>query len=181
MISRQSPEGQLLTVTWRTILSMAATVSEQYRWILTGIAAILGLMVANLDSIERVVHNTYLKWSLSLLIVSVVLASIAYLLSTTLKVRNDAIHQLEKILGSVEAQEIMSQMTAEQSEVRQRLCEPLFGPMKWLAARAVEKSGNDPFATEIGGITLMLWQAYAMWLSITLAAVGLIVLVTGLN
>jgi hypothetical protein len=181
MIPKQSPEGQLLTVVWRTILGMAAPVSEQCRWMLTGIAAILGLIVANLGSIQKVVHDAHLKWSLSLLVVSVVLASIAYLLSTALKLRNDVTCQLEKILGSVQAQAVLSQMTTEQSEVRRQLCEPFFGPMKWLMVKAVNKGANDPFAVEKGGITFMVWQAYAMWLSIAVAAVGLIVLVIGLN
>lgn len=181
MITKQSPEGQLLTVTWRTMLSMAGPVSEQYRWMLTGLAAILGLMVANLDSIQKVVCDGHLKWSLSLLVVSVVLASVAYLLSTALKARNDVAYQLEEILGSVEAQGVLSQMTADQSEVRRQLCSPFFGPLKWLMVRAAEKGANDPFAMEKGGITLIVWQAYAMWLSILLAAAGLIVLVIGLN
>lgn len=181
MITKQSPEGRFLTVTWRTMLGMAGPVSEQYRWMLTGLAAILGLMVANLDSIQKVVHNDHLKWSLSLLVVSVVLASIAYLLSTALKARNDVMYQLEQILGSVEAQADLSQMTTEQSEVRRQLCKPFFGPMKWLMVRAAKKGASDPFAMERGGITLMVWQAYAMWLSILLAAAGLIVLMIGVN
>lgn len=181
MITKQSPEGQLLTVAWRTILNMAAPVSEQYRWMLTGLAAILGLMVANLDSIQKVVCDSHLKWSLSLLVVSVVLASIAYLMSMALKARNDVMYQLEQLLVSADAQAVLSQITANQSEVRQQLCRPFFGPMKWLMVRAAEKGANDPFAMEKGGITLIVWQAYAMWLSILLSATGLIVLVIGLN
>lgn len=181
MITKQSPEGQFLTVTWRTMLSMAGPVSEQYRWMLTGLAAILGLMVANLDSIQKVVCDSHLKWSLSLLVVSVLLASIAYLMSTALKARNDVMLQLEKILGSADAQAVLSQMTTDQSEVHRELCKPFFGPMKWLMVRAAEKGANDPFAVEKSGIALIVWQAYAMWLSILLASVGLIVLVIGLN
>lgn len=181
MITKQSPEGQLLTVTWRTILGMAGPVSEQCRWMLMGLAAILGLMVANLDSIQKVVRAGHLKWSLSLLVVSVVLASIAYLLSTALKARNDVMYQLEQILGSKEGQVVLSQMSTDQSEVCRQLCKPFFGPMKWLMVRAAEKGANDPFAMEKGGITLIVWQAYTMWLSIFLAAAGLIVLMIGLN
>lgn len=181
MIPKQSPEGQLLTVAWRTVLGLAGPVSEQYRWLLTGLAAILGLMVANLDSIQKVVHDANLKWSLSLLVISVVLSSIAYLLSTALKVRNDVMYQIEQVLGTAEAQAVLSQMTTEHSEVQRQLTEPFFGPMKWLMVRAVNKGSNDPFAIEKDGITLMVWQAYAMWLSIILAAFGLIVLVIGLN
>ena len=116
-----------------------------------------------------------------MLVVSVLLASIAYLLSTALKVRNEVMYQMEKMLNSVEAQAVLSQMTTEKLELRRQLCKPFFGPMKWMMVRAAEKGANDPFAIEKGGITLMVWQAYAMWLSIVLAAIGLIALVIGLN
>lgn len=181
MITKQSPEGQYLTVAWRTMLSLAGPVSEQYRGMLTGLAAILGLMVANLDSIEKVVCDSHLKWSLSLLIVSVLLASIAYLMSSALKVRNDVIYQLEQMLGSADGQVVLSQLTADPSELRRQLCRPFFGPIRWLMERGAKKGANEPFLMEKGGITLIVWQAYAMWLSILLAASGLIVLVIGLN
>ncbi len=181
MITKQSPEGQILTVIWRTMLNMAGPVSEQYQWMLTGLAAILGLMVANLDSIQKVVYHGHLKWSLSLLVISVVLASIAYLMSTALKARNDIMYQLEHVLLSPEVQAVWSQVTTEHSEIRRQLCKPFFGPMKWIMVRSGEKGAKDPFATEKGGITLIVCQAYAMWLSILSAAAGLIILVIGLN
>lgn len=181
MITKQSPEGQILTVIWRAMLNMAGPVSEQYRWMLTGLAAILGLMVANLDSIQNVINGDYLKWSLSLLVVSVLLASIAYLMSTSLKARNDVMYHLEQILGSEEGQAVLSEMKMNQLEFQRRLSKPFFGPIKWLMLRSAKKGANDPFAMEKGSITLIVWQAYAMWLSILLAAVGLIVLVIGLN
>ena len=181
MIQKQSPEGQFITVCWRTILDMAGPVSEQYRWMLTGIAAILGIMVANLDSIQKVVHDAHLKGSLCMLVASVVLASIAYLLSIALKARNDITYQLEKILGSEQAQAVLAQMTTDQSELRQQLCKPFFGPMKLIMSRSAEKGANDPFAMEKGGITMIVWQTYAMWASVALAGVGLIVLVIGLR
>jgi hypothetical protein len=181
MIQKQSPEGQLLTVCWRAILSMAGPVSEQYKWLLTGIAAILGLVVANLESIQKVVHDAHLKSALCLLIASVLLASIAYLLSTMLKARNEVMSTLEQTLGTAQAQAVLSQMKTDQSLLHEELCRPFFGPLKFLMKKAAEKGANDPFAAEKGGIALVVWQAYAMWLSIPLAAVALVVLVLGLR
>ena len=181
MIQKQSPEGQFLTVCWRTILGMAGPVSEQYRWMLTGIAAILGLMIANLDSIQKVVCEAHLKVSIALLVISAVLASIAFLLSAALKARNDVIYQLEQILGTEQAQSVLAQIKTDQSELREELTKPFFGPMRLIMRRSAEKGANDPFAIEKGGITLLVWQAYAMWLSLALAAVSLIVLVVGLR
>lgn len=181
MIEKQSPEGQFLTVCWRTILDMAGPISEQYKWLLTGVAAILGVIVANLESIQRVVCDANLKISLCLLIASVLLAAVAYLLSIMLKARNDVASKLEQILGTEQAQALLAQMTIEQSQLREELCKPFFGPMRLLMRRAAERGANDQFAAEKGGITLVVWQAYAMWVSLPLAAAALIVLVVGLK
>jgi hypothetical protein len=181
MIEKQTPEGQFLTVCWRTTIGMAGAVSEQYRWLLTGIAAILGLIVANLKSIQGVVDDAYLKSSLCLLVASVFLAAVAYLLSTSLKLRNDVCSQLEQVLGSKEAQAVMQRMTAAQSELQKELCGPFFGPMKWIMAKAAKNGALDPFAIEKSGIRLIVWQAYAMWISMLLAAVALALLVFGIK
>lgn len=181
MIEKQSPEGQFLTICWRSIIGMAGAVSEQYRWLLTGMAAILGLIVANLNSIQAVVSDAYLKSSVCLLVASVFLASIAYLLSSSLKVRNDVSQQLEQVLGSDQAQAIMRGITANPVEMRRELCRPFFGPMKWIMTKATERGASDPFANEKGSIRLIVWQAYAMWVSVLVAAVALTILVLGIK
>jgi hypothetical protein len=181
MIEKQSPEGQFLTVTWRTILGMAGPISEQYKWLLTGIAGILGVVVANIESMQKSVSSTCLKIALCMLIASVLLAAIAYLLSTMLNARNDVVAKLENIFGTAEAQVLISQMSIEQSQLREELCKPFFGPMKFLMKRAAERGATDQFSAEKGGITLVVLQAYAMWLSLPLAAAALIFLVAGLK
>lgn len=181
MITKSSPEGRFLTVCWRVTLGMAGAVSKQYRWLLTGIAAILGLIVANLDSIQKIIHDAFLASSVCLLVASVFLAAIAYTLSTALTLRNKVSAQLEQILGSEEAQKVMAQMTTEASELRGELCSPYFGPMKWLMASSAKKGAADPFFIEKSGIRLLVWQTYAMWLSVIFASAALVVLVWGLK
>lgn len=181
MITKHSPEGQLLSATWRTMLGMAGPVSEQFRWILTGQAAIIGLMVANLDSLQKVVSPGHLRWSLGLLVISLVLASFAYLLSVSLRARHDVMAQFERLLGSPEGREVLSRMTMEQADFLRQFSAPLFGPLKWFMLRSARNGAKDPFAVEKGGISLMVWQAYAMWLSVALAAAGLFSLVAGLG
>ncbi|HEY8996183.1 MAG TPA: hypothetical protein VIM71_16070 [Lacunisphaera sp.] len=181
MIKKESPEGQFLTVCWRAIIGMADTVCEQYRWLLTGIATILALIVANLNSIQGVVDDAYLKTSVCMLVAAVFLASIAYLLSAALKARNEVVNKLEQVLGTSEAQSVLEHMTTDASELRQELCRPFFGPMKWIMVRSAERGALDPFEIEKSSIRLIVWQAYAMWLSMLLAAVALSVLVLGIS
>jgi hypothetical protein len=180
VITKQSPQGQLLTVTWRTLLSMADRASDQYRWMLTGLAAMLALVVANLDSLQKVVSGGHLKLALVLLIVSVALAAVAYMLSTSLIARNEVMNKLEAVLSSVEGKALLSQTSLADPELRREVCSPFFGPMKWIVVRSMEKGARDQFAGERGSIFLLVWQAYAIWASVAVAAASMITLVLGL-
>jgi len=181
MISKQSPEGQYLLVLWQTMIGMAGPISEQYRWMLTGIAAVLAVLIANLKSIQEVVWDGYLKASLCLLVTSVFLASVAYLLSSALKFRAEVSKQLEVILSSPEAKAVIAQIQMDPAALRTEMCRPFFGPLRWLMTRAAERGALDPFSLEKGSIRLIAWQTYTMWASMILAALSLAILVFGIR
>ena len=181
MITKETPEGKVLLVTWRTIIGMSATVSEHYRWIVTGIAAVLAVVIANLKPIQEVVHDGYLKTAVSLLVVSVFLSSVAYMLSLALKVRVEVMDKVEGILTSPAGQSVMADLKVTVPELNAEMCRPFFGPMKWLMLRAAQKSALDPFSAERGSIRLLVWQAYAMWASLLLATLSLALIVLGLR
>lgn len=181
MIQKETPEGQFLLVVWRTMIGLAGPISEQYRWMLTGIAAMLAVIIGNLNSIQDVVNTSMLKVSISLLVASLLLASVAYLLSMALRVRSETISRLETILGTEGAKNVLSQIKMEPKTLQMEMSKPFFGPLGWLMRSAARKSGNDPFFTEKGSIRMIVWQAYAMWLGMILAAVALALLVGGLQ
>ena len=181
MIQKNSPEGQFLLVVWRTMIGLAGPISEQYRWMLTGIAAILAVIIGNLKSIGDVVESSMLKASIALLVASLLLASVAYLLSVALRMRSETMNQLEAVLGTDAAQNVLSQIQMEPREMNIEMSKPFFGPMGWLMRSAARKGGNDPFFGEKGSIKLIVWQAYAMWGGMILAAVALALLVAGLQ
>lgn len=181
MIKKESPEGQVILVLWRTMIGMSGPVSEHYRWMLTGIAAVLAVLIANLKSIQEVVGDVYLKSAVCLLVASVFLASVAYLLSAALKVRAEVTNQLEQILSSPQAQTVMGQIEMDAATFKKEMCQPFFGPLGWLMRRAAETGAADPFSAEKGSIRLIVWQAYAMWISMILAALSLTILVFGLK
>ena len=103
MIKKESPEGQIFLVLWRSILDMAGPISEYYRWILTGVTAILALIVANLNSLLQAVEKGYLKAAIILLVVSISFGFISYVLSVSVKLRVEISKRLEPVLGSPEA------------------------------------------------------------------------------
>src|SRR3569623_1017507 len=100
MIQKNSPEGQFLTIIWRSMMSHAPAVSEQYKWILTGTAAILGVVVGNLKSIEEVVGAPFFSISLCSLVGSLFMAAVAYMLSMSSSFKYDAAVKFEEKLHS---------------------------------------------------------------------------------
>jgi hypothetical protein len=147
----------------------------------TGIAAVLAVIIANLQSILEVVSDGHLKTAVSLLVGSVFLASAAYLLSSALKVRNEVANELERILGSPGVKTVLSQIQMDPAAMRAEMCKPFFGPLGWIMKRAAQKGALDPFNMEKGSIRLIVWQAYTMWLSMILAVVALAALVFGIR
>lgn len=181
MIQKDSPEGKLLRVTWRSIIGMAGPVSEQYKWTLTAIAAALALIISNLESLQKVVADGYLKGSLTLLVLSVLLAAIAYMLSEAVKLRAEVTNHLESVLSTPQAQEVLGQIRLDPKTFMAEAAKPFFGPLGWLMRRGAEDGGTDPFSTEKGSIKLIVWQAYTMWAGLVTGAIGIVVLILGLK
>ena len=181
MITRESPEGRFLVVVWRAMIGMSGTVSEQYRWLLTGIAGVLSVLIANLKSLREVMYDASLKWSLCLLVGSVLFAAAAYLLSAATKAQAEIAAKLDAAVDSPAIKAALDQATLDPVKFREELCRPFFGPLGWIMRRAAEKGARDPFAQEKGSIRLIVLQAYAMWVGIFFAALSLLILVCGIR
>jgi len=163
------------------MISFSGPISEQYKWMLTGIAAIVGVVLANLSSLQAVVSDGYLKSSLSAMVASLFMAAVAFMLSMGLRFRNEVVGQLGQVLGTPEAQSVLEQFTLPAEEVRKEMCRPFFGPLGWIMSSAGKRGANDPYVVETGAIRLIVWQAYAMWVAMILMALALTLVVLGLK
>jgi hypothetical protein len=180
-VTNGSPEGKVLQIVWRCMIGMAAEVSEMYRWVLTGIAAAIALVLANLSSIESVIGPMSLRVTMALLTISFASAALAFILSQALKLQNEMIQRIVPILQSGQCQELFTRFSLTPREFVDELCKPFSGPLGWIVRRSGEKGINDELAKEKAGIALIVWQAYAMWLSLLFAAAALIAVVVGVT
>ncbi|MBI4791383.1 MAG: hypothetical protein HY789_01265 [Deltaproteobacteria bacterium] len=181
MIKKESPEGQIFLVLWRSILDMAGPIAEYYRWILTGVTAILALIVANLNSLLQAVEKGYLKAAIILLVASILFGLISYVLSVCVKLRVEISKRLEPVLGSPEAKSVIAQIQLEKEEFIAEMRRPFVWPIDRLMQRAAEKGSEDNMSSEKGSIKLFCWQAYAMWCCLFFAASSLFVLAIGMK
>src|SRR5690606_23023523 len=140
-----------------SIIRMAGPISEQYRWLLTGIAAVLAVMIANLQSIQSVVQDGHLRIALGGLVISVLLASLAYMLSMAVRVKGEVTAALENEFSTPKGEEVVARAVANMGAERlaEEVRKPFSGPLYWLAKRSAKKGADDPLSIEKGSIALI--------------------------
>lgn len=141
----------------------------------------LTLIIVNLDSIKSVMYGGFLRYSIITLIVAIFFATIAYLLSMAVKIRNDVSQQLEGILHTPLGLDTMSKMEMNQEEFKKELSSPFFGPIAWIFKRSYDKGIKDELNNEKGGLKLVMFQSYSMWVSILLSSTAFILIAVGIK
>lgn len=181
MITKESPEGQFLHVIWRTIIGASSAVSEQYKWMLTGIAAVLAVVIGNLEPIQKVIGHSYLKGAIALLAIAVVLAAIGYMMCEAVKMRAAVNARLEQVLSDPQAGTVLGQIRIEQRALLEEVAKPFFGPLGWLMRRGAEKGAADSLHVDKGSIHLIVWQAYVMWAALAAYAFEIFIIILGIK
>jgi hypothetical protein len=180
-INRYSPEGQFLKFIWNTTASIAEPVADLYKWTLSGIAAILALVIANIDSVASSIASANLKWGIIGLVLSLLLGVFAHNLAVAVKFRRELGEHIDTTLTTEEGVEVIKRMECDPRILIEHLSAPYFGPLKWLTKRAGEKGLADQLSSEKGTITLMCTQVYIGFCHYLLGAIGIIVLASGVE
>jgi len=69
------PEHVFKKVVWRSTLALSESMEQATTWSITGIAAIVALLISNLDSVGKLVSPEGIRWSLILFTASLVVGS----------------------------------------------------------------------------------------------------------
>jgi len=173
---RNSPEGQWLRARWNLILGMTPLSVDYTKWMATGIAAIVAVILANLDSITKQVYPVYFKWGTSLLIISLMTASLACLLSLSLSAGVKARKKAEKL-----EQQNDTESAVITTDTLNALKQPFWGFLRWVINRSIKKAIDDPFYAEKSSIFMTCIVSLLILGTVAFATIGLILLVVGLN
>jgi hypothetical protein len=71
------PEHVFLKIIWRSTLGLSVSMEQATTWSITGLAAIIGLFISNLDSVGQLVSRQGLRWGLILFTGSLVIGALS--------------------------------------------------------------------------------------------------------
>jgi len=134
-----SAEQKFLRTVMVSTFEITKPAAESATWFLTGSAAIVGLLVANADSVSKIVSIGALKGGLICLVISMMCGVIVRMLAVSIHHRIKSVEDLSAYLASEEGKNIMSQMSIPVEQLREKMAAPFLWPLN----RAMLKGAND--------------------------------------
>jgi hypothetical protein len=176
-----SSDQHLVRLTYIGVLSTAEPVGEFSTWLLTGTAAILGLIIANISSISPAIWGIGLSWGLALLTISIVAGVIAKQLGIAIR---NAVALTEALYTELQTQEgaaTLQTAGTDSETLAIELAKPFIWPFKSMMENATLMGAKDPLSGEKRLIKYFCIQLYASYLQGGLAALGLLFLAFGIK
>lgn len=176
-----SPLQKFLRYIYLHTLSAAGASAEQSKWLITGTAAILGLLVANLASIHEVVSSWAIKWGILLLTISMLIGVVVVLMSIAIKQAVLVTDALYKKFAEPEGKASIEGITEKLEIIIESMIEPYYGPFKCYMRMCAYRGASDFLATEKRSVRMVCTIIYLSLAQGILGACGLIALVIGIK
>lgn len=177
-----SDEGKLIRpdqifkkIVWRHTVSISHTMEQATTWSITGVAAIVGLFISNLDSVGGIVSSIGLRWFLISFTASLIFGAISKQIGMALGKGLEIIEKMEKLLYSEHGQALMKQMSTPPRELIKEIAEPFFWPLSNYMGRSGFKGIEDYLSADKRFVKLFCTQLIFVYLHGITAAAGLIV------
>jgi hypothetical protein len=176
-----SPEDKFLRIIWTYTTLVAAEAVIQVRWITTGIALLLGLLIGNLKSLYEVEYSAHLRFGICALALSLLSGVICVNMASVIQTLTKVGEQLASELESPDSEEIMKEMTITPELLFSKIYEPFRNPLRWLLYRTSRKSAAKTLSFERGNIRRIEWMIYLSITQTIAALLGIMALATGLK
>ena len=167
-----------LKIAWRSTISLSGPMDQATTWSLTGIAAILGLLISNLDSVSKLVTPDGLRWCLWLFTGSLVAGALSKQLGMAVVSGVEMLQKFEGLLQSPQGQELMNAIEAPASQLVNEMAQPFWWPLSALMRKGGELGMRDYLSSDKRMVRLFCWQLLFVYAHGGLAAAGLLAVAT---
>jgi len=137
------PEHIFKKVIWRSTLAVGETLEQFTTWTITGIAAILALLVSNLDSVSKIVSAAGLRSAVILFTLSLLAGVISKQLGMAVTNGLKTLNNVENLLNSEQGKRLMSEMKIEPRQLVLEMAEPFLWPLSTLSRRSGRRGLSD--------------------------------------
>ena len=174
------PEHVFLKIIWRSTLGLSVSMEQATTWSITGLAAIIGLFISNLDSVGQLVSRQGLRWGLILFTSSLVIGALSKQIGMAIAKGLAMLEKMENILSSEQGQVLMTNMTTSPPQLVEEMAAPYFWPLSTLMRKSGMKGLSDYFFSDKRFIKLFCVQMLLVNLHGLLAAAGLVVVASSI-
>ncbi|MEX1033841.1 MAG: hypothetical protein WDZ30_10820 [Cellvibrionaceae bacterium] len=165
------------SIVWRGIVSIGREMEAFSTWTITGTAAILALLISNLESLGGAVSTSGLKLSLSLFVVSLLAGVFSKQYGNALVTSLRLTDELRSLLDSEPGQDLVANLTIENNKLAQEISKPFWWPLSRTLKKSFLEGAGDQLAAEKRQVRLFCIQLYSNFVHIVTAAFALISLI----
>ena len=166
------PEHVFKKVIWRGTLSLSESTEHATTWSITGIAAIAGLFISNLDSVGKLVQPAGVRWSLIFFTGSLVAGAFSKQIGMAITKGLAMIEKVEGLLATEHGQALMDHMSTPPAQLITELAEPFYWPLSTLMRRSGIEGMKDYLSADKRFIRLFCAQLIFVYLHGILAVAG---------
>jgi hypothetical protein len=176
-------EEQLLAELQQTVyLSIASgspNIDRFSEWTLAGTGAVLGVIIANLESTTAHISLCSLRWAVAFLVASAVFAGLQKIFATGVRSGAEAYQKaMPKILAIAR---LPAAQTISPERLRESLIKPFWWPLRQIIGRAMRSGETDLIYGSKIPIFLFQLQGLANLLQLICVLVSFILLLCGLR
>lgn len=163
-------------IVWRHTISISHAMEQATTWSLTGVAAIIGLFISNLNSVGTLVSSSGLRWFLISFTASLIFGAISKQIGMALGKGLEMVEKLEGVLYSDQGQALIGHMTTPPRELMKEIAEPFFWPLSSFIRRGGFQGIEDYLSSDKRFVRLFCTQLIFTYLHGITAAAGLLVI-----
>jgi len=170
------PEHVFKKVIWRSSVEVGEALERSTTWTIGGVAAIVGLLVSNLDSVAEIASLEAIKAAIVLFTLSLLSGAISKQIGMAVAAGVNTLKQTENLLYSEAGQKLMNEMTIEPRQLVKEIAEPFLWPLSWFARRGGERGLVDYVSSDKRFVKMLCLQIAFNGLHGLLALAALLVI-----
>lgn len=170
------PEHVFKKVIWRSTVEVGEALERSTTWTIGGVAAIVVVLVSNLDSVAKIASLEGIKISVVLFTLSLLFGALSKQVGMAVIAGINTLKQTEALLNSEAGQQLMVQMTIEPKQLVQELAEPFLWPLSTFVRKGGERGLVDYVAGDKRFVKMFCFQIAFNALHVLFAVTALFVI-----
>jgi hypothetical protein len=166
----------LKKIVWRSTISGGSSMEQFTTWTITGVAAIVGLIITNLGSLATIVSLSGLRAAIILFVVSLIFGAISKQAGMALASGLQTISEVEGRLYSDAGRALIVKMAIPPQQLGSEFAEPFIWPLSALIRKRCEQSVTDYLRADKTLVRVFCFQLCMNWLHSLFAVIALLVL-----